>query len=199
MDRNTALTEQLRNLTRDTGTGLDLLGLSIDALTTRLSEAIPSFLGMTVTMTTASGDLTLTAVGPVAQRTPRTSLRFSILRPAGGHARVVFYAHQPGALVDLDADLISLGRQPNGGASSPTAADVHLDQDLVAHALVPGVAGLEDQAVLSRAEGALIDRGAEPDQAASQLQQQAVAAGLDLHTYARQLLAARAAGTPQAE
>jgi hypothetical protein len=166
---------------------------SLSALTSRLSTAVPSFLGLTVTLAgghaDGGDDLTLTAVAGAAEGSAQTSLAFSTARPGGGSARFVLYARRPGALVDLQADLAYLGRADGTGRAGRAPADVLLDQDLPAPVLEPGLAGLSGRATLHRAEGALIDEGVGPEHAASELRRRAARAGSDLRAYAEELLA----------
>ena len=184
------LIAQLDVLGRDTGVDLDGLHDSVVELTDTLTTAVPSFLAVTVTPPGATCVLTLAAVA-AADRPARTSLGFSLPQRGGHPTRLTLYAAQPGALVDLDADLSYLLRhasdRPDGGER--TATDIRLDQDLPAPTLVPGLTGLDEQATLDRAEGALIDHGVHPDQATDQLRRRAATAGLDPHPYARRLLA----------
>jgi hypothetical protein len=181
------LIDQLHQLGRLTDTDLDPVGVVILELIARLTTAVPSFVGLTVTMPGSTGP-TLTAAPPPGRRVS-TSLRFSLTRPDARSTRFTLYAHQPGALVDLDADLTHLGRHPDRhDQRTLTVTDIHLDHDLPAPILVTGLTGLDDQAVLHRAEGVLIERGATPDEAALQLRENATVAGLDPLPYARQVL-----------
>lgn len=197
MDARAALTGQWRRSDPYVD-DLDTLAASVLDLTACLGTAVPSFLGLTVTTNpststdTQAGTVTLTAVGAGADRPAITSLGFSVLHRGTRPVRLTLYAHQAGALVDLDADLAYVsrpGHQPNPGAA-PTVVDVRLDHDLPAPTLAPGLIGWEGRSPLDRAEGVLIDQGVHPDNAASQLRLRATAAGLDLHAYAHQVLAA---------
>ena len=190
MDPTAALIAQLQRLGRSTGTDLHDVGVSVAELTAALTTAVPSFLGLTITLFHDTGSLTLAAVGRAADRAASTSLRCSILLEGGGWARLVLYADQPGALTDLDADLTYLGRHANGhtGRRVPAVTHVWVDQDLPAPALAPGLIGLEEQSALSRAEGALIEQGVHPDEAAWELHRRAAALGLDPHRYSHQVL-----------
>jgi hypothetical protein len=190
VDPLAALIGQLHELGRGAGDDPDELSASVQELTARMTAAVPSFLGVTVTMPGETGRLTLTAVGPPTDRPACTSLSFSVPQRDGGTGRITAYAHQPGTFVDLHADLTYLHEttrhQP--GRSRAAVLEIDLDRDLPAPSLVPGLVGLDERSTLDRAEGALINQGADPDDAQSQLRRQATAAGMDPHTYARQLL-----------
>ncbi|WP_157720523.1 hypothetical protein [Friedmanniella luteola] len=146
---------------------------------------------MTVTMVGVVGKLTLTIVDPAAQQPPATSLRFSMLGSCS-QLCVTVYAHQPGALVDLDADLSYLSRAPSSGDRALVPAAVYLDRDPLPAVLTPRLAGSDELSAVNRAEGVLIGLGITPDRAPRQLRQQAASAGAQLPEYARQLLEASA-------
>lgn len=174
----------------------DGVGTLVEDLAVHLTSAVPSFVGLTVTLVDDDGELTLvaTAAAPAGEGVPPTSLRFCVVPAAGRSARFVLHARQPGALVDLAADLDYLARGAGGQARAPT--DVRLDEDLDGTVLVPGVVGLGRRSALHRAEGVLIADGVDPREVAAELRRRAVAHGADLDAYARRTLEERSTRDP---
>jgi hypothetical protein len=160
-------------------TGSDAVDDAARELQVRVSSAVSSFLGLSVTLLGGPATLILTTADDIPGGAARTSLSFSVLLTGGRSARFTLYAQQPGALVDLHADLTFLGQNPQDRSDDQSRApkDVRLDEDLPRPSTVPGLVGLQEQSTVHRAEGMLIESGTEPDDA--------------LHAYARQLLADR--------
>jgi hypothetical protein len=159
--------------------GTDLTGL-VGSLHEAFLVAVPSGLGVAMTIAVSPGEVTVStldgAAGGVA-----TSLRVPLggwtdLGPGSG---VVFYAATGGALVDLAADLGWL---------------LDLGDDLVLDGhLRPGdhhgvMSGLGEMSVVQQAIGWLIDRGRTPRAARDELEQAARASVTPVHEAAAQLM-----------
>jgi hypothetical protein len=106
MDVPASLSQQLSDLTD----ALDDPGIDrqavLAALVRRLSAAIPSFVGLTMTLRVAGEPVTLTAIEPEDLRRARSSLQLPLdpLAGAGPDSAVVFYARDVGAFADLAAE-----------------------------------------------------------------------------------------------
>ena len=165
MDFPQALSGHLSALTDaldDPGTDLQAV---LAVLADDLTLAIPSFLGLTMSLDVGGGTITLTAVAPAAAATARATLRLPLdpMAGAGPGSNVVFYADSAGAFVDLAADT----RHAYG-----LDGQVVLDGHVASTALQPGppgVNGLEEATVVNRAIGVLIDQGHLPDEARREL------------------------------
>jgi hypothetical protein len=138
-----------------------------------------------------------------------SSLRipFSALGTAHNRgSKTVLYAHTPGALVDLAADLgyalnapvVSTrpaidGVNPDDDELAPLGAErrLVLNADPLPHTAVSGITGMSELSAINRAVGMLIERGHTPDSAHRTLRDRATAAGVDPHVYAAQLLRRR--------
>jgi len=160
-----ALSRHLSALTDaldDPGTDLQAV---LAVLADDLTVAVPSFLGLTMSLHLDGAPITLTAITPAAAATARATLHLPLepLAPAGPGSSVVFFAGGAGAFVDLAADTrhaYSLDGQvvldghffPVAGSPGP-----------------PGVGGLDEATATNRAIGVLIDRGYLPDEARERL------------------------------
>ena len=134
-DRGADLAELLRTLTEDVGL------------------AVPSFLGLSVSLLVGGDALGWTAmIEPHAGHEIGTSARLPLvaLGRVEGSSEIVFYAGTPGGFVDLAADVsFVLGIDPS---------TVVLDDDLIPPEHSGGVSGLADVSLVNQAVGALIDR-----------------------------------------
>ena len=134
-DRGADLAELLRTLTEDVGL------------------AVPSFLGLSVSLLVGGDALGWTAmIEPHAGHEIGTSARLPLvaLGRVEESSEIVFYAGTPGGFVDLAADVsFVLGIDPS---------TVVLDDDLIPPEHSGGVSGLADVSLVNQAVGALIDR-----------------------------------------
>ncbi len=210
MDVPTILLRDLRELSSSIGVDDDAILSSLEALLSALQAAVPSCLGLSVTI---NGDapIHLNTFRPTEDGEQVTSsLRLPLPALAPGFAagsRIVFYATTPGAFVDLGADVEyalehrfragagadgdgheALAGDGAGGAGRLARSGVVLDADLPPPTSRSGLSGLEELATINQAIGFLIAEGHDLDEARALLQQRAAAAGTDLHVYAAQLL-----------
>jgi hypothetical protein len=190
MDGTTQLLDQLDRLLADVGAPSADLSRSLDALLTSLSTAIPSFAGLVVNLRRHGHPVTLTAFHRWDGRAAGTSLRWTTPHPGtDGETSLTLYAHHPGALVDLAADLGYLLNSRPHWTNGRRAEDlIRLDRDLPPPTQATAITGIEELSTINRATGVLIDRGTHPEQAMHDLTRHAAAAGLDPYTYARTLL-----------
>ena len=100
----------------------------------------------------------------------------------------MLYAANPGAFVDLAADIDYLHRQGQPSDGHGPRPAVALDIDLPPITLVSGFLGLTEYETVNRAIGMLIQRGEEPAEARATLHRDARDSGLAVHLYADQLL-----------
>jgi hypothetical protein len=146
--------------------------------------AVPTYLGLSVTVEGSDPPFTFTTVEDGAADDVRTSLRLTL--PGVSDARaspsvaLTLYAGTPGTFVDLTADLAWLtGRAPS---------DFALDQHLSVPAGSDAGTYLRAASVINQAIGVLIGRGYTPGQAHQELDTQADSAGTDRHTTAQFIL-----------
>jgi hypothetical protein len=166
------VTNQLDVLTdalEDPGTDLPtVLAVLVDDLRT----AIPSELGLTVTITQAGDTITLTTVEPLAPATTGASLHLPLdeVTAANPGSTVTFYAARPGAFVDLAEDIRYACR-----LDGQVVIDGHLHDPLPAAGARgwTGVTGLAELSVINQAIGVLIELGHPPGTARTVLQHRA--------------------------
>ena len=188
------------------GNGLDdALDASLAAFTADIEAAVPSYVGIQLTILQNGHPVTLTRITP--HRTATTSLRIP-LRVFGPRfdpdSRVILYAATAGAFVDLAADLsyalhvpTSTDRSTDAGSSEGDDQwhgqvdgnrRITLDADVPPNPPVSGVSGLSELSTINRAVGVLIGRGHHPDLAGHILRRRAFRQGLEPHRYAARLL-----------
>ena len=146
--------------------------------------AVPTYLGLSVTVEGSDPPFTFTTVEDGAADDVRTSLRLTLPGVSDGRASpsvaLTLYAGTPGTFVDLTADLAWLtGRAPS---------DFALDQHLSVPAGSDAGTYLRAASVINQAIGVLIGRGYTPGQAHRELDTQADSAGTDRHTTAQFIL-----------
>jgi hypothetical protein len=153
--------------------------LGVDA-----QAAVPTFLGLSVTVDGSDPPFTFTIFEEGAAGGVRTSLRLTLPGVGDGWASpsvaLILYARTPGTFVDLAADLAWLtGRPPS---------DFAHDQHLSVPAGSDAGTSLRAASVINQAIGVLIGRGYTPRQAHSKLDTQADGAGTDRYTTAQSIL-----------
>ena len=184
MDSPHAFTNQLDFLTdalENPGTDLHtVLLVLMDDLTT----AIPSLLGLNLTITVAGDIVTLTTTVSPEPPVAAASLRVPLdrLTAVGAGSAVTFYAGRPGAFVDLAADI-----RYAYGLDGQVVVDGHLPTSVLA-TTPSGVAGLAEFSVINRAIGVLIEQGHPPGTARDELHRRAELAGHTLSVAAQHLL-----------
>jgi hypothetical protein len=133
-----------------------------------LMTAVPSFLGLTMTIPPACGDgdwvgVTLNLLPPILAESVNTTVLVPLnaLGISGPGGSVVFYAARPGAFVDLAADT-----RFAYGLNGQVALDQHLpspDKPLGRS----GVFGRAEAGSINRAIGVLMGRGHTPEKPAT--------------------------------
>jgi hypothetical protein len=171
--------------------GADVLH-SLHRLGVDAHAAVPSFLGLSVTVDGSDPSFAFTSFEEGAADGVRTSLRLTL--PGAGEdsasppVALILYAGTPGTFVDLAADLAWLtGRPPS---------DFALDQHLSVPAWSDAGTSLRVASVINQAIGVLIGRGYTPRQAHSTLDSQAHGAGTDRYTTAQSILDTLSAADP---
>lgn len=161
----------------DTDGGLEPVLQSLD---TELQGAVDSYVGLTITIAAEGHRISFTTSEHDA--IARTSLRIPLTAVAGSEtgSSLVVYATNPGAFVDLAADLAWVLEV------KPSA--LVLDQHLAVPAPSEGVAGLREHATINRAIGALIERGHTPEAARAVLRRDADADSGDIPAAAQRIL-----------
>jgi hypothetical protein len=158
-----ALSEQLSALTD----ALDHPGTDLQAVLAVLVDdlmiAVPSFLGLTLTLRLGGDPITLTAIDADRAATAGASLQLPLdhLAGAGPDSVAVFYAASPGAFVEMAAET-----RRTYCLDGQVVMDSHLANPATG---VAGLSGLDDLATINQAVGVLIDQGHRPDKAHDEL------------------------------
>ena len=158
---------------------------SLRQLVADTTAAVPTFLGLSITVTGSDPPFTFTVVvEDAATGDIRTSLR--LVLSGVGDVRLptvvlVLYAGSPGTFVDLAADLAWLTARP--------LSDFVLDQHLPGPAERFSATGLFEASVINQAVGALIGQGCTPEQAERNLTAEGADAGISRHAVALRILA----------
>ena len=159
---------------------------SLRRLAANTTAAIPTFLGLSVTVDGIDPPFAFTTfVEGAGAGDVRTSLRLALpgvdgvgLLPA---LVVVLYAGSPGTFVDLAADLAWLADRP--------FSDFVLDQHLLVPVERGSTTSLFEMSVINQAVGALIGQGYTPEQAERHLTAEGVVAGISRHAVGLRILA----------
>jgi hypothetical protein len=159
---------------------------SLRQLAADATAAIPTFLGLSVTVDGSNPPFTFTTfVTGGGAGGVRTSLRLALpgvgdvgLPPA---VIVVLYAGSPGSFVDLVADLAWLTARP--------FSDFVLDQHLPVPAERGAATSLFEASVINQAIGALIGQGYTVEQAERHLKAEGSDAGISRHAVSLRILA----------
>jgi hypothetical protein len=158
---------------------------SLSQLTADATAAIPTFLGLSVTVDGSDPRVTFTTfVEGAGTGDVHTSLRLAL--PGVGDVGLpavvlVLYAGSPGTFVDLAADLVWLTARP--------PSDFVLDQHLPAPAEWGAATSLFEASVINQAIGALIGQGYTPEQADRHLTAEGADAGISRHAVGLRILA----------
>jgi MEDS: MEthanogen/methylotroph, DcmR Sensory domain len=152
----------------------------VQALQDALLNAVPSGLGLSITIPVDPSAVTVTTLNGTA--TVESSLRVSLPALAGTEvgSAVVFYAGNAGALVDLAADLQWALHLP--------ADALLLDRHLTSPVRYQPIAGLHETSVVQQALGALLAQGRTPEAAAQHLRTIADRSGVSVLTAASELV-----------
>ncbi len=185
MDFPHPLSEQLESLTKalaDPGT--DLQDITA-ALAAEVTAAVPSFLGLTMTLLHDGRPVTVTAIDADLAAAAGASLLLPLdpLADAAPGSSVVFYAGRPGAFVDLAADT-----RYAYSLDGDVVLDPHLTTQQGARPVHPGVNGTDTMTLINQAIGVLIARGHLPEEAHDELLARAAQHARGLHGAAEDLL-----------
>ena len=189
MDFPQVLSEQLSALTNALDDpGIDLAAVLGD-LTGDVTAAVPSFLGLNMTLLLDGRPVTLTTIDANLAAAAGASLLLPLdpLAGAGPGSSVVFYAGRPGAFVDLAADT-----RYAYGLDGDVVLDGHLTTLTRAAGVHPGVNGSDEITVINQAIGVLIARGHLPEEAHDELLARAADHARGLPGAAEDLLTATA-------
>jgi len=159
-----ALVADLHLLSALSGRAQDLEGL-VRGMSGDLKVAIPSAIGLSLTVRISGQDVTLTTledhVGCV-----RASIHFPLGTASVNEGScIVFYAATPGAFVDLAADL--------GWTTGLSEQIILLDQHLHVPAEGSAMTGLREFSTMNQAIGMLIGRGNSAESARAELERYA--------------------------
>lgn len=175
MDISTALSKDLANMLLV----LDLPDLDVEAtllaLRTDVQSAVPSFVGLSMTLVMHGQPVTLTSMNlsdPLPDIASTLRLPVALAATVAPDSRLTLFATAPGAFVDLAADVRY--------ALSALDDEVSIDQDLQPSTLVSGVSGLAELSMVNRALGLLMGRGLTLAAAQEHLQRQADQSNLQL-------------------
>jgi hypothetical protein len=163
------------------------IGEGLRQLAADAKLAVRSYLGLTLVASDATFPVTFTAMEDVAHHVRVASslvlpLSDDSAEDAESRFVVILYAGRPGAFVDLAAELSWLtGRR---------FLDFALDQHLTLAADPDTGGGVQAASVVNQAIGVLLGRGYTPEQAASEIDTQALAAGHSRFDAAEMILGA---------
>jgi hypothetical protein len=184
VDISTALSRDLKNLLRV----LDLSDLdlehSLNALRLDVALAVPSFVGLSMTIVVEGQPVTLTSMGEEARESAIESsldLPLSLTAGLAAGSALVLYALAPGAFVDLAADL----RYALQAEDDELRLDVHLTPSTRS-----GLTGVEELTIINRAIGVLVSRDQTLDEARLELQREAAQSNLHVYQVAAFLISA---------
>ncbi|MEE6135031.1 hypothetical protein SKC41_01640 [Mycobacterium sp. 050128] len=159
---------------------------SLRRLTADAAAAIPTFMGLSVTVDGIDPPFAFTTfVDSAGTGDVRTSLRLAV--PGVGDVGLlptvvlVLYAGSPGTFVDLAADLAWLTGRP--------LSDFVLDQHLAVPAERDSATSRLEASVINQAIGVLVGRGYTPEQAECHLTVEGADAGISRHAVGLRILA----------
>jgi hypothetical protein len=161
---------RLSDALEDPGVDLELL---LRQLSDSCSLAVDSYLGFSITVVIDDRPFAFTVLEDFLDPSEITASAMLPLAALGGFSvgsEIIFYAANPGAFVDLVADL-------NFALKLETSV-AELDQHLVPPDQPVGVTGLAEMSVRNVAIGVLIDRGHLPEQVGAELDRVAELEGL---------------------
>lgn len=165
MDTPKPMSTQLEALTNALEDPRVDLQAVVAALATDVTAAVPSFLGLAMTLLLDNHPVTVTAIDTDVADAAGASLRLP-LEPIAGAAPgsfVVFYAGRPGAFVDLAADT-----RYAYSLDGAVVLDGHLAAEPQA-GIHPAGTGPDEMTMINQAIGVLIARGYLPEEAHHEL------------------------------
>jgi hypothetical protein len=174
-----ALEADLRLLSALSGQDEDIEDL-LRGMFGELTVAIPSAVGMSLTVHLGGQDVTLTALPGNVGRIGASILFPLGPAPVNEGTCMVFYAATPGAFVDLAADL--------GWATGLSQQAILLDQHLLPPDDGSAVTGLRELSIINQAIGMLIERGETPEAARAELERLAECGGSTVQLVAAEVM-----------
>jgi hypothetical protein len=186
VDQTISLSAGLARLTESLGRPEADLEGELRRLSDELASAVDSYLGLSITITGDAGPVTMSTWQPDAGRAAVGSsllipLPLICATPPG--SALILHAAQPGAFVDLAADLsFALGE------ALPTFV---LDQHLTEHAnrsSTPELIGLAESSQINQAIGVLLACGRTREQALAELWHRASDIASDVRTAAETII-----------
>lgn len=184
MDLPNALIDDLTLLSDALDDPVTDLQAVLDVLADDLAAAVPSYLGLTVTLYVDGNAVVFSTLDAGNTVEIRASLLLP-LAPLGATistGSVIFYSGADGAFIDLADDarwIFNLNGHPVLDAHLPSAA---------ALAEPPGIRGLADLGDINQAVGMFVEEGLTPPQAHTELRRRAIGNSQSLPAAARQLL-----------
>jgi hypothetical protein len=181
----TSVAADLARLTDALDSSSSDIAATLLGLVSAATRSVPSFVGLSVLVGNPDARVEITTIEDRAHAAQiRTSLRFPLLdgdRPEATAGVLLVYAAQPGALVDLAADLTWLTGRPLG--------DARLDEDLDGPAVQSPESSLSRLSTVNQAVGVLIGCGLTQQEALADLDARASATGVERHLVAAAILA----------
>jgi hypothetical protein len=176
----------LTNASDDPGIDLQVVIAEVAA---DVTAAVPSFLGLTLTLLLDDRPVTVTAIDADLAAAAGASLQLPLgpLAGAAPGSSVVFYAGRPGAFVDLATDT-----RYAYGLESDVVLDGHLTPPTRTVRAHPGVYGFDEMRLINQAIGVLIGHGHLPGEAHDELRRRAADHGRGLPEVAEDLLTSNA-------
>lgn len=185
MNIPTSVAADLAMLTDALDSSSSDIAATLSGLVSAATRSVPSFVGLSVLVGNPDARVEITTIEDGAHAAQiRTSLRFPLLdgdRPEATAGVLLVYAAQPGALVDLAADLTWLTGRPLG--------DARLDEDLDGPAAQSPESSLSRLSTVNQAVGVLIGGGLTQQEALADLDARASATGVERHLVAAAILA----------
>jgi hypothetical protein len=188
VEATSALATELASLTE----ALDEPGTDLEILLQRLSYhcalAVNSYLGFSIILVIDDEPITFTLFDESVDHldiATSATLPLDVLGNFGTGSAIAFYAANPGAFIDLSADLsFALGLPPGV---------IQLDNDMTSPTR-PAARGTGDLALRNLAIGVLLDRGHLPEQANAELRRQARQQNVSVATAAQRVIASAVNG-----
>jgi hypothetical protein len=179
---STTLSTDLKNLLLVLNMPELELERSLGSLQRDVQQAVSSFVGLSISVVVSGQLVTLTSVDEGEVESIASSLAVPIVLTAANDSssELVLYASNPGAFVDMAADL--------SYALAPASGKIRLDEHLHPDVTESGLAGVEELAMVNRAQGVLIGRGLTPEGAQDHLDRKARQSGLQVFQVAAYLL-----------
>jgi len=163
--------------------GADLHAM-LEVLNDDITEAVPSFLGLTASITAGGIGTTLTTLDPQRARTAKASVLLPLhqITAAAPGDNMILYAAQPGAFTTLATatrEAFNLDGHVILDQHLPTTSDTVTRQDVI---------DTQDPQLINIAIGVLIDQGHPPENAHQELTRRATHHNNNLTAAAKELL-----------